>query len=172
MKIRILLFCSLILFIMTGCPEIPTVVHVSTDKDGPTCYSSEGGCDTVTMLADYDEWYISSVITYKVRYVYNDKFGCEQRCDYETKRYLFNLEKDHNTVGWEPLLDSKRFETEWFCIYIPEDNPKSVVVDCFRNDDEYDREIEVYLDSDEFGEDETADLYYKVEGTYDKHQAE
>jgi hypothetical protein len=41
-----------------------------------------------------------------------------------------------------------RLETEWFCVYIPKENKKQVVIECYGNKDDTERQLELFLYDD------------------------
>lgn len=133
--------------LMTGCPESPDVDVILADKFNIN-FGANGGCDTVTMLSDYESWYISQIRIEKAEMKFNESCQCEIANVVDEENYVYDLQKDGLNAGDDrvsELLDSSSFKNDWLNVYIPDDNPKKVVVSSDGMTDGYDRNIRVDL---------------------------
>ena len=166
--IKLVVFCILLSLICAACPTVDGTEILEVDKH-VISYQSVGGCDTITMLSDYDSWWLYCIREEKVEYRYNEKFKMEECYILEEKRYYYNPEKYNislNVSGMYEMYDSMQFVAEDFSLTIPEEAPNTIIVTCHENKDSRDRIIYVFLRATEHGN--FCELAIRQEGTEER----
>ncbi len=170
MRLKIFFFSLVVLMLTTGCPDdVPIDPLINADKHRIEI-QQKGGTDTVTMIDDYDSWWISSVYVRRLKNIYQESCQCEVAKIISEERYYYAAKRRGyllNNVDWHETADSSRLEGDWFKVYIPEDSPNKLVINCDENPEKNDRILLIslyapelengYCDIDVIQEKETTD---------------
>ncbi len=142
LRIKPLFLGIAVMLLTTGCPnEVLPDIRINADK---YCIDikQQGGVDTITMVDNYELWWISSVYVRRLEFEYVESCQCEMPREVSEERYIFAAKRRGfllNNVDWHETSDSTRLDGDWFQVYIPEDSPKKLVVSCDENSEEHER---------------------------------
>lgn len=151
MKTYINILCASILCVCTGCPEDITLPDIITTDKNEISFKSSGGCDTITMTANYDSWWMSLIKMEKTETVFNIDCECELTQIVDEQRYYYKPAKhiDMNNKGWHEITDPLKLNTNGVSILIPNEAENKIIVSCTENIDRYDKEITIFLQVDD-----------------------
>lgn len=148
MKIKHFPLLILIMLLTTGCPEdILPLTPIPTDKNKITI-PPDGGCDTITMLAEHEIWWIGVIHIQKTENTFNETCHCQTTKIVEEQRYYYAAQRNGiklDNLGWYDLPDSTQFDASGVKISIPPNEPKKIMIECGANESEYERCIVVEL---------------------------
>ncbi len=145
MKIKVVFSCIFVLCVFTGCPdEMPCQEFISTDKYEIE-FSANGDCDTITKLDGSNDWWIGNVVAQHIEKEVDKSRNIVLKKIIDEVVYSLSPRRNCEDIQ---LVDSMRLETEWFCVYIPKENKKQVVIECYENKDDTERQLELFLYDD------------------------
>lgn len=148
LRLKLFLLGIVVMLLTTGCPdEVLPDIRINADKYSVNI-NQQGGVDTITMVDDYDSWWISSVYVQRLEFHYVELYKRETSRVVKEERYYFAAKRRGfllNNKNWHETSDSTRLDGDWFKVYVPEDSPKKLVVSCNENLEEYERNLQITL---------------------------
>ncbi len=147
MRLKIFFFSLVVLMLTTGCPDdVPIYPDINVDKHLIEI-QLKGGTDTVTMIDDYESWWITSVYVRRLENIYHESCQCEVPHIISEERYYYVAQKSESPLkdGWYETTDSSRLDGEWFKVYIPENSHNKLVISCDENTEKNNRILMITL---------------------------
>ena len=142
MRFKLFFIGIVVMLLTTGCPdEVIPDTRINVDKNIINI-QQQGGVDTITMVDNYELWWISSVYVRRLEFEYVESCQCKMPREVSEERYYFAAKRRGfllNNVAWHETNDSTRLDGDWFKVYVPDDSPKKLIISCDENPEEYER---------------------------------
>lgn len=89
LKLKLFLLGLVVMLLTTGCPnEVLPDTRINTDKNRINI-QQQGGVDTITMVDNYELWWLSSVYVRRLEFEYVESCQCEMPREVSEERYYF-----------------------------------------------------------------------------------